>query len=35
MFAEISDRTWLWLAAGLYVVGFALGTLSLLRRDRH
>lgn len=34
MFAEISDRTWLWLAAGLYVVGFALGTLSLLRRDR-
>ena len=31
MFAEIADRNWLWAAAGLYLAGFVLGTVSLLR----
>lgn len=34
MFAYFSDRTWLWSAAGLYLVGFLLGTWSLLRGGR-
>jgi ABC-type uncharacterized transport system permease subunit len=32
MFAEFTDRTWLWAAAGFYFAGFALGTFSLLRK---
>jgi len=31
MFANFADRTWLWLAAEFYLVGFLLGTWSLLR----
>lgn len=34
MLAELTDRTWLWAAAGLYFAGFALGTLALVRRGR-
>ena len=34
MFAEITDRTWLWVAAGFYFAGFALGTIALLRHGR-
>ncbi len=34
MFAAITDRTWLWAAAGFYLAGFALGTVALLRRGR-
>ncbi len=32
MFAVITDRTWLWAAAGFYFAGFALGAIALLRR---
>lgn len=34
MFADVSDRQWLWCAAGLYTVGLFLGTVSLLRGGR-
>lgn len=34
MFAALTDRQWLWLAAGFYLGGFLLGTWSLLRRGR-
>ena len=34
MFTDIADRTWLWGAAGFYLVGFLLGTLSILRTGR-
>ena len=34
MFAELTDRTWLWAAAGCYLAGFVLGTLALLRGGR-
>jgi HemX protein len=32
--AELTDRTWLWAAAGFYFAGFALGTSALLRQGR-
>jgi ABC-type uncharacterized transport system permease subunit len=35
MFAGFSDRTWLWFAAGFYLAGLLLGTISLLRGTRH
>src|SRR6187549_62494 len=31
MFALITDRSWLWIAAGFYLVGVAWGTIALLR----
>lgn len=34
MFAELTDRTWLWAAAGFYFAGFLLGTIALLRQGR-
>ncbi|MSU72893.1 MAG: cytochrome C biogenesis protein [Opitutus sp.] len=34
MLADLTDRTWLWAAAGLYLAGFAQGTYSLLRSGR-
>ena len=34
MFAETTDRAWLWAAAGFYLAGFAQGTYSLLRSGR-
>jgi ABC-type uncharacterized transport system permease subunit len=34
MLAQMTDRTWLWLAAEFYLVGFLLGTWSLLRGGR-
>jgi ABC-type uncharacterized transport system permease subunit len=34
MFADISDRTWLWAAAAFYFAGFALGTMAILRQGR-
>jgi len=34
MFAAITDRTWLWAAAGFYFAGFVLGTIALLRGGR-
>lgn len=34
MLADLSDRQWLWGAAGLYVAGVLLGTVSLLRGGR-
>ena len=34
MFADISDRTWLWAAAAFYFAGFALGTVAILRQGR-
>jgi HemX protein len=34
MFAELTDRMWLWTAAGFYFAGFALGTVALLRQGR-
>jgi HemX protein len=34
MFAALTDRQWLWLAAAFYLGGFLLGTWSLLRRGR-
>jgi HemX protein len=34
MFADLSDRQWLWCAAGFYAAGLLLGTVSLLRGGR-
>jgi len=34
MLAEITDRTWLWTAAGLYLAGVVQGTASLLKNGR-
>src|SRR3712207_5856081 len=34
MFAALTDRTWLWAAAGFYAAGFVLGTIALLRQGR-
>jgi HemX protein len=34
MFAGLTDRTWLWFAAGFYLAGLLLGTVSLLRGGR-
>lgn len=34
MIAALTDRQWLWFAAGFYLAGFLLGTFSLLRRGR-
>jgi HemX protein len=34
MLAQFTDRTWLWIAAGFYFAGFALGTIALLRNGR-
>lgn len=34
MFAFFADRTWLWLAAGFYLIGLLIGTLSILGRRR-
>jgi ABC-type uncharacterized transport system permease subunit len=34
MLADLSDRQWLWCAAGLYTAGLLLGTVSLLRGQR-
>lgn len=34
MFAGLTDRSWLWIAAGFYLAGLVLGTLSLLRGNR-
>lgn len=34
MFSQFSDRSWLWIAAALYLGGFILGTVSLLRGGR-
>jgi HemX protein len=31
----LTDRQWLWLAAGFYLAGFVLGTMALLRERRH
>jgi ABC-type uncharacterized transport system permease subunit len=31
---ELTDRTWLWAAAGFYFAGFALGTIALFRHGR-
>lgn len=32
---SLPDRTWLWLACSLYLVGFAVGTVGLLIKRRH
>jgi ABC-type uncharacterized transport system permease subunit len=34
MLADLSDRQWLWCAAGLYTVGLVLGSVSLVRGQR-
>ena len=34
MFAGLTDRTWIWLAAGCYVAAFLLGTIALWRASR-
>jgi HemX protein len=34
MFDHFTDRAWLWIAAGFYLAGFVLGTLSLVRGGR-
>src|SRR5688572_29546601 len=34
MFADFTDRSWIWIAAAFYLTGFILGTLSLLRGGR-
>ncbi|MDP3071941.1 MAG: cytochrome c biogenesis protein CcsA [Opitutaceae bacterium] len=34
MLSALSDRTWLWAAAGCYFAGLAFGTIALLRRGR-
>ena len=34
MFETIADRNWLWAAAGFYLVGFIMGTASILRGGR-
>jgi len=33
--SSIPDRIWLWIAASLYLAGFILGTVALLRERRH
>ena len=30
-----TDRTWIWIASGLYLAGFVLGTIGVLRERRH
>jgi ABC-type uncharacterized transport system permease subunit len=34
MFAGLTDRSWLWIAAGFYLAGLILGTFSLLKGER-
>jgi ABC-type uncharacterized transport system permease subunit len=34
MLAGITDRSWLWIAAGFYLAGLLLGTISLLKGER-
>jgi ABC-type uncharacterized transport system permease subunit len=34
MFAGLTDRTWLWFAAGFYLAGLFLGTISIVRGGR-
>lgn len=34
MFAGLTDRSWLWIAAGFYLAGLVMGTRSLLRGER-
>jgi ABC-type uncharacterized transport system permease subunit len=34
MFAGLTDRSWLWIAAGFYLAGLLLGTIALLRDRR-
>jgi ABC-type uncharacterized transport system permease subunit len=34
MLAGLNDRAWLWAAAGLYLVGFVVGTIAVLRGGR-
>jgi HemX protein len=34
MFTDFSDRSWLWVAAVFYLLGFVLGTIALLRHGR-
>ena len=34
MFAGLTDRSWIWIAAGFYLAGLVMGTLSLLRGER-
>ncbi|MDO8541878.1 MAG: cytochrome c biogenesis protein CcsA [Opitutaceae bacterium] len=34
MLDQLTDRAWLWIAAGFYLAGFAQGTIALLRNDR-
>jgi ABC-type uncharacterized transport system permease subunit len=34
MFAGLIDRSWLWIAAGFYLAGLVLGTISILRGTR-
>lgn len=34
MLAELSDRSWLWIAAAFYFAGFLLGTIALARHGR-
>ena len=34
MFAGLPDRSWLWIAAGVYLAGLVMGTWSLLRGER-
>jgi len=34
MLAGLTDRSWLWIAAGFYLAGLVLGTISLLRGER-
>jgi len=34
MFAGLTDRSWIWIAAGFYLAGLVLGTISLLRGER-
>jgi HemX protein len=34
MLAGLTDRSWLWVAAGFYLAGLVLGTISLLRGER-
>lgn len=34
MFAGLTDRTWIWFAAGCYLAGLLLGTIAMLRSSR-
>ena len=34
MFAGLTDRSWLWIAAGFYLAGLVMGTIALLRGER-